>query len=253
MKRVEVIISVFLLLLLGMTGCGGSDESVSDSSASSERKISPDTRASTQKVKKERAEVSPKVMKKTKEYKVTITPDNPTVTSTITASVNLSPEEENPFELSYVFWVDVTNVQEGVQNTLNLSKFKKGNIIYVDALFSKNGKLMFRRRSDMVQILNSSPRIMSVDFPEIRGPGTHQIAVKAEDADGDKMAFSLEGENIPSGVTIDPESGTISFLVLNKPIPKLDFFVVVKDEFEGESKQKVSLSLKAPPKEEEEE
>ena len=63
----------------------------------------------------------------------------------------------------------------------------------------KDDREVYRKRSEMVKILNSSPEITSVDLPEIKGPGTYNIKINAMDADSDPLSYSLEGEMLPAG------------------------------------------------------
>jgi hypothetical protein len=174
---------------------------------------------------------------------VDISPPDPTTSSSITAEITVSGDDERKFEYKYVFWVNAEIVKEGADNQLSSRFFKKNDFVFVDLIASKNGKLLQRKRSNMVQILNTSPEIRGVDFPDIRGPGTYEITVSAFDNDNDPLTYELEGNNLDD-LSIDAKSGVITYSMKERPPERLAFFVVVKDDSEGETKQEVFLTFR---------
>jgi hypothetical protein len=174
---------------------------------------------------------------------VTIAPENPTVASIVKAGAVTNPTELQDMELQYVFWRNAAVIKTGSEDTFPLVACRKNDLVYVDAVLFQGKREIARKRSVMVQVLNSSPEIKKVDFPEIKGPGAYHIKVNASDADSDLLTFSLEGSALPAGTEIDA-TGDILLLLPEKHPENVSFWVVVKDNDQGEVKQELSIDFK---------
>lgn len=174
---------------------------------------------------------------------IAVSPQNPCQGSVIMAIAETVPAElPQEVELHYVFWLNAAVAQDSTENILTLAAVKKNDFIYVDAVLMSGGRELFRKRSLMVKILNSSPRIESVDFPEIKGPGIYNIKVNAMDADPDPLSYTLTGEALPAETTID-STGTVKITLSDKSPENIVFWVVVKDDDEGEARQEIKISF----------
>lgn len=102
---------------------------------------------------------------------------------------------------------------------------------------------MGRKRTEVVEVINSLPKIKKAVFPQVKGLGTYTINVEAEDADNDTLTYSLETGDLPIDVSINSSSGVIT-CVLTKDTPeKLSFVLVVNDGHGGVVKKALSMSF----------
>jgi hypothetical protein len=103
------------------------------------------------------------------------------------------------------------------------------------------GKHILRTR----EISNMPPMIADEGEREITfDDKVYTYKVKAEDPDGDKLAYSLK--SAPEGVGIDAESGLITWNVPPDFSGKVDITVSVTDGQGGESTQELSFIIKPP-------
>lgn len=160
------------------------------------------------------------------------------------------PKTENQY-FSYVYWKNGKAVEKGKENTLKTTTYKKGDVIFADVLLHQDGQELERKRSEMIQVANTSPIIKEVAIPEIVGPETYIITVKAEDNDKDKITFSLlnvpDSDPLPEGseMKIDPATGTVTCVLGEKPPPgKLKFIIAADDGDGGVAKKVVTIPFK---------
>lgn len=153
------------------------------------------------------------------------------------------PLEENQY-LSYTYWKNQEKILETPENTLPPTAYKKGDLVYVDVTLFQEGQILEQKRSELLQMENSSPIIKEVKIPEIDGPGVYRIIVKAEDPDNDKITFSLAGDNLPQGLKIDPNSGMITYILgENAPPENLKFTITADDGDKGITKKIVTIKF----------
>ena len=133
---------------------------------------------------------------------------------------------------------------ETPNDTLPPTAFKKGDTVYVDVVLYQEGLVLEGRRSATVIIANSSPVIKEVEIPGIEGPGVYRIFVKAKDPDGDKITFSLAGDNLPAGLEIDSHTGTVTFILgENAPPENVKFTISADDGDKGITKKNVTIKF----------
>ncbi len=174
---------------------------------------------------------------------IAVSPPNLYKDSNITAIAKILPTElPQEVQLHFVFWLNAAIAQDGTENMLTQAAAKKNDLLYVDAVLASDGRVLARKRSAMVKILNSSPRIENVDFPEINGPGSYIIKITASDADSDPLSYALEGETLPSETTID-STGAVKITLSNQSPENIVFWVVVKDNEDGEARQEIKLNF----------
>jgi hypothetical protein len=147
------------------------------------------------------------------------------------------PLKENQY-LSFIWWRNGKKLEETQEATLPISSFKKGDVIFTDVLLYQDNQLIERKRTEMVQIVNSRPVIKEVIFPQVKGPGTYTLKVKAEDPDGDPLTFSIEKEALPVDVQINPSTGVVT-CILDENTPEILKFIIGVDDGSGVKTKKV--------------
>ncbi|UCH96739.1 MAG: cadherin repeat domain-containing protein [Candidatus Aminicenantes bacterium] len=155
-----------------------------------------------------------------------------------------TPMEEDQ-HFSYIYWKNGKKQEETSNDTLSPKSYKKGDIIFADVIFYQEGQILEQRRSEMLQITNSSPIIEDVIIPDIEGPGVYHIIVKAHEPDGDKITFSLEDNPLPGRLKINPATGSVT-CSLGKKIPpeKMKFIIKADDGDGGITKKAVTITFK---------
>jgi len=165
--------------------------------------------------------------------------------------VELSEERQEGDFFSYVYWKNGTKLIESHEDTLTPENYKKGDMIYADVLFYRDEELAEKSRSEIVQIVNSSPVIKEVIIPRIEGPGSYIITVNAADIDGDKIKYSLlparEGDTVFDGLQINSITGSITCTLGDTPPPeKLRFIIAADDSDGGIAKKVVTINFEIP-------
>jgi hypothetical protein len=172
---------------------------------------------------------------------VAIGPAPPSSSSSLEAVAQGSDRDNDEVSFSYQWTVNGEPVvgQEGP--SLESSYFKRGDVVAVTAVPFDGSEWGPPGSSIKVTISNSPPIIKSTPPAELREGTTYRYQVEAEDADGDTLTFSLEGEP-PKGMVIDPETGVVEWQVVipEEPVTYV-YEVVVKDSEGAKSIQKVTL------------
>ena len=172
--------------------------------------------------------------------KIAFSPELIYATTDASLNVAVTAQEVSGIQLFYSFWVNRRLVRESEENSLAQRFFKKGDLLYADVVVLKEGKEIARRRSEVIQVLDSPPRFTRLEVPKIQGFGDYTIPVEAFDDDGDKITFSLQGESLPEGLSIDSQTGNILFAFRKEPTEKV-VFSVVADDGQERSSQEVTL------------
>jgi hypothetical protein len=244
MNMKQILTIACILLMLSLSGCGGAgdyeNQGLNRDSASSREKArrrveAADLRPEERPVKPPRGWIQKisflkKPGKKGTQLKIRVQ--------------TAIPLEENHY-YSYIYWKNGEKLEKTKRNTLPHSAFKKGDLIFVDVILHQDDEIVEQRRSDMLHITNSSPVIEEVEIPEIEGPGIYRFPVKAQDPDGDKITFTMQGKALPEELTIDPTTGTITFSPTEKAPPKKIKFTITADDGDGGiAKKAVSITIK---------
>lgn len=238
MTRLKIFLCV--LLMVSLIGCGsGADEidtNVSTGQVSSQQKTRGQADAPAQK----RPKRPPQGWIKKISFSKQLGPEGTALKFKVETT---KPLQENQY-LSYIYWKNQEKFMETQQDTLPPAAFKKGDLVFVDVVLYQEDQVLEQRRSEMLQIENSSPVIKKVKIPEIDGPGVYQIIVDAKDPDGDEITFSLAGDSLPDGLQIDPHSGTVTYILgENVPPENLKFTITADDGDKGITKKIVTLNF----------
>jgi hypothetical protein len=172
---------------------------------------------------------------------VSIGPAPPSSTSSLEAVAKGSDMDNEELSFSYRWTVSGEPVvgQEGP--TLASNYFKRGDQVEVAAVPFDGTDWGQPGSSIKVTISNSPPIIKSTPPGELKEGTTYRYQVQAEDADGDTLTFSLQGEP-PKGMVIDSQTGVVEWKVVIPENPVTYVYEVVVEDPEGaKSIQTVTL------------
>lgn len=243
MKMKQIGIIGCVLLIVSLIGCGGdqfdnTDKNSVTGKASPRRKARGE--ADNLEVQK-RPKRPPKGWIKNISFSKKLGQDG----TALKVGVETTQPLEESHYFSYIYWRNGTKIEETPLDSLSPASYNKGDVIFADVVLHNEGEIIEQRRSEMLQVENSSPIINKVNIPEIDGPGIYRIYVKAKDPDGDKITFSLAGDPLPEGLKIDPGSGTITCILGEKPPPeKMKFTITADDGDKGITKKIVTITFK---------
>ena len=177
--------------------------------------------------------------------RVAIAPNPATSSDTLRAVVAAGDQDSDHLSFIYEWKVDDETIigQEG--STLASRYFRRGNKVQVAATPFDGVDMGKTRRSGVLVILNSAPKIVS-DPPERAEKGVYHYAVQAEDPEGDPLRFSLQGQS-PAGMEVDSETGVVQWQVgvHERPV-SYKFEVVAQDPAGAMSIQEITMSAGPP-------
>lgn len=170
----QICLCVFLLVLWG---CGGGNETP------------PARPANAPPPPSQHVANSPPVISQ-----VQLTPEKAYVYSSVTAIVTGHDPDGNPVSYSFEWRVNGNVVSKGNENRLNLGSFRKGDQIDVLVTPSDGDLSGEAKQSSPLTIVNSPPRIRSVNIlprPAYKGDRL-EAQVDGEDLDGDGLSSTFE-------------------------------------------------------------
>jgi hypothetical protein len=172
---------------------------------------------------------------------VSIGPAPPSSTSSLEAVAQGSDLDNDELSFSYQWTVNGEPVVGPEGPSLASNYFKRGDQVEVTAVPFDGTDWGQPGSSIKVTISNSPPIIKSTPPGELREGTTYRYQVQAEDADGDTLSFSLQGEP-PKGMVIDAKTGVVEWQVVIPKEPVTYVYEVVVEDPEGaKSIQKVTL------------
>ena len=242
MKRLGIYVYgyICMLLMIILIGCGGgtdeNETNLGTNQASSRQKDRDKAR--------DQAQQKPKAPPTGWIKKISFTKKKMKEGTALKFKVETTKPLAEDQYLSYIYWKNQEKILETPQDTLPPTVYKKGDLVYADVTLFQQGQILEQRRSELLQIENSSPLIKEVKIPEIDGPGIYRIIVKAQDPDGDKITYSLTGDPLPEGLAINPQSGMIIYtLGENAPPEKIKFIITADDGDKGIAKKTVAITF----------
>jgi hypothetical protein len=152
--------------------------------------------------------------------------------------------------LTYAFWKNSERISEKREAILAGAPYQRGDSVFAEVFYHRDERVLARTVTNEVMIDNLPPVMHNIMLPKVRGPGSYEFIVDAEDGDGDQLAFSLlpavEGQPLPEGLSIDEASGTVTYVLGKKAPPaKLEFTIAADDGNGGVVKRTVSMTFKA--------
>jgi hypothetical protein len=239
MKRLRIFACV--LLIISLIGCGGgADEIETNISTGQTSSQSKDRAKADDLAPQQRPKAPPEGWIKKISFSKQLGKNGTALKFKVETT---KPLKENQY-FSYIYWKNQEKILETQLDTLPPKAYKKGDLVYADVVLYQGGQILERRRSEMLQIANSSPVIKEVKIPGIDGPGIYRIFVKAQDPDGDKITFSLDGDSLPEGLEIDPQSGTVTYILgETPPLESIKFTITADDGDKGITKKAVTINF----------
>jgi len=122
-------------------------------------------------------------------------------------------------------------------------RFRRGDRITVQVIPSDAEDTGRAYTPLAITIPNAPPRFTSAP-PAAFESAVYQYEVRADDADGDDVRYGLA--SAPAGMTIDPVTGRITWLLANQPSGRYSVEVVAEDDVGGRTLQHVTLTVNPP-------
>ena len=132
---------------------------------------------------------------------VKIEPQSPTVEDSLEAIAPLADNADSFADVSFTWYVNgqrVSGVTRGVLKPA-AGRFVRGDTIYFVARVENLKGHAAEATSRVIEVVNAKPLMLS-DVRNTRG--LQGVRLKAEDPDGDKLRWSVEGG--PAGISIEP-------------------------------------------------
>ena len=137
-------------------------------------------------------------------FKVEILPSDPRVGKDLEVVEKVEDPDGDVIDVERTWFVNDVRIPDAEYRRA-ADRCKRGDRIQVEVSVD-DGQTRAIARSAVTTILNTPPEILNDtrDLTTIDG-----FSVQAKDADGDKIAFNLEGA--PPSLTIDPERGVLHY------------------------------------------
>ena len=152
--------------------------------------------------------------------------------------------DQDAIHYAYRWWRNGTLVAGGDTATLNTGAFSRDDSITVEVIPRDAGGAGKSKLSEPVALGNNAPKITSHP-PSKFDKGVFVYNVQAIDDDKDSLKYLLEAA--PSGMTIDPVTGMISWQVASDVKGTHRVRILVQDGQGGSASQDFELSSGTPP------
>jgi len=176
---------------------------------------------------------------------VSLTPNPATSSDTLEAVVYGKDRDQDQLTYAYRWSVNGETVAAQDRAALEPRYFHRGDRVQVFATPFDGTEWGKEVASPGLVIRNSPPTIVSNPSQRLESL-TYRYEVKAEDADGDPVRFSLQG-NVPPGMKIDATTGLVDWqVVIPKEPTTWEYEVIAEDPQGGRSVQKITLKYSPP-------
>lgn len=171
---------------------------------------------------------------------VEIKPKKPTSNDTLEAVVSGTDADQDQLTYAFRWSVNGQTAVGQIDPTLQKQCFRRGDRVQV-SVTPFDGSEWGREGTSPSVVIGNSPPVIVSNPPERFESMNYRYQVKAEDADGDPVRFSLRG-NVPPGMKIDEATGLVEWnLVVPKEATTWEYEVVVADPEGLKSVQKITL------------
>ncbi|MBD0316478.1 MAG: hypothetical protein ICV75_07280 [Nitrospiraceae bacterium] len=171
---------------------------------------------------------------------VTLAPLAAMAGATLQAHAEVSDPDHDRVELAYRWYKNNDVIKEGEDASLETTGFRSRDQIAVEVTARDPSGLGNAMRSDILVLTNSLPKILSTPPPSTTSE-RYEYAVKAVDADADKLVYQLD--MAPPGMTIDEQSGHIAWQIPSGQHGTFHIKVIARDGQGGEAHQEFDLHL----------
>ncbi|MEI7672098.1 MAG: hypothetical protein WCK00_08305 [Deltaproteobacteria bacterium] len=189
-----------------------------------ERPIGPPLPPPPRQVLKPEEETQPTVQS------IRLSPPQPTRLDTLKAeAVTAAGADLSRITYTYVWKVNDRIVAEATSNTLNLSTFKKRDLVTVTVTPHDGDKPGFPLASPIIVVYGASPSLdLQAPLKTKKVGDPLELQLVSFHPDSDSVIFSLEAP-LASGMTIDSYTGKITWLILPNQKGTLRFGAAVED------------------------
>ena len=171
---------------------------------------------------------------------VWIEPQTPTIQNDLKIHEKSSDADGDSIFFSYQWEKNGAALMDERKETLERTRFKKGDSISVTVVPDDREIMGAPKKSDPVRISNSPPAIVSSPPSSIEGT-RYVYQVKVNDPDNDPIRFGLKSG--PKGMKIDPESGLIDWQIRKEDKGTHSIEIEVSDNEGARSYQQYTLAI----------
>ena len=171
---------------------------------------------------------------------VTLTPQTVQPGGKLTAEVIASDPDHDRVDLIYRWFRNGVVVKDGEESHLDTTGLAPRDKVVVEVTARDSQAVGNMLRSDIVTLGNTAPTIVSTP-PAPVTPDQYEYAVRATDSDGDRLTYELE--TAPAGMTIEPGSGRIIWVIPPGNRGVFHVKVLAKDGQGGTAYQEFDLAL----------
>lgn len=148
--------------------------------------------------------------------------------------------DQDTIDMSFRWWRNKVVVLEGDSQILDTTGFSPKDSITVEAIPRDRNAVGTPVKSDPLILRNSPPVIVSIP-PDSVGKEGFEYLVQAVDAEGDTLHYKLEAA--PPGMTIDGETGRLTWRDAKKVAGTYQVRVVAEDSAGGTAFQEFGIVL----------
>ena len=161
---------------------------------------------------------------------IRLQPSLPTRMDSLKAEIDVSPDAPGQLVYTYRWEVNDHVIEEATGDTLNLSTFKKRDLINVTVTPHDGSTAGSAVESPTVAIHSIPPSLELKAMNQARKIGELiELQLVGDALDGGELTFSLEAPYVP-GMTIDNSTGKISWLLQPGQKGSLRFGAAVQDD-----------------------
>jgi hypothetical protein len=171
---------------------------------------------------------------------VTLTPQTVQPGGKLMAEVTASDPDHDRVDLTYRWFRNDEVVKEGEEAFFDTTGLAPRDEVVVEVTARDSQALGNMLRSDVVTLGNNVPTIVSTP-PASVAPDQYEYTVRATDSDGDRLTYELE--TAPAGMTIEPRSGRITWMLPPGNLGVFHVKVLAKDGQGGTAYQEFDLAL----------
>ncbi|MDP3092327.1 MAG: putative Ig domain-containing protein [Nitrospira sp.] len=171
---------------------------------------------------------------------VTLTPQTVQPGGKLTAEVVATDPDHDRVDLTYRWFRNDAVVKEGEEAFFDTTGLVPRDNVVVEVTARDPQAVGNMVRSEIVTLGNTAPTIVSTP-PAPVTPDQYEYAVRATDSDGDRLTYELE--TAPAGMTIEPGSGRITWMIPPGNRGVFHVKVLAKDGQGGTAYQEFDLAF----------
>ncbi|MGQ9655232.1 MAG: putative Ig domain-containing protein [Thermodesulfobacteriota bacterium] len=160
------------------------------------------------------------------------------------AEVEAEDPDGDRVEVRYSWMVNGELVEGESSARFSTERLRRGDRVLAQVVAEDSEQSGTPVSSQEVVLENRPPRFVSQPPENLVAPGHYRYEVKAEDPDGDRLEFRLEGP-VPEGMRIDPVTGILEWDFETPPEGSVSVDIRVSDGQGGEARQSYDFRVGA--------